>query len=319
MTRRDLITCLHEPFGDAFYFGPEKISPACQRWPADKIEKSGRAHYTYDYVLQSILDAIKVREGNPSALSIHNHSPLPTQHQEPNKRVLIKDMTYHIVPPSHSPTATAPSLQHHFNPNDPPNPTLLPTPHLQTFKFIFLIRNPSASIPSLYRCLLPPLSQLTDEHTLDPRELGYRETRTLFDHLHPPASRTLDAAAADAQSILIDADDLLAHPHSILRSLCTRLDFPYSASMLSWPTLEDQAHARGLCGKYAGFHEDALGSTALWGKRADQGRGAKTGEEEDAEWRERYGIEAAGKIREAVDLCREDYEYLRQFRIRPEE
>ena len=73
MTRRDLITCLHEPFGDAFYFGPEKISPAWLRWPADKIQKTGKAHYTYDYVLQIILDAIKVE--NFSALFIRHRSP----------------------------------------------------------------------------------------------------------------------------------------------------------------------------------------------------------------------------------------------------
>lgn len=61
MTQRDLLTCFHEPFGDAFYFGPEKISQAWRRWPADKIEKSGRAHYTYDFVLGMIQDAIEVK------------------------------------------------------------------------------------------------------------------------------------------------------------------------------------------------------------------------------------------------------------------
>lgn len=42
-------------------------------------------------------------------------------------------------------------------------------------------------------------------------------------------------------------------------------------------------------------------------------------DQEDERWRERYGKEAAGKIREAVDLCREDYGYLWGFRIEPEE
>ena len=26
MTRRDALTCVHEPFGDAFYFGTERLS-----------------------------------------------------------------------------------------------------------------------------------------------------------------------------------------------------------------------------------------------------------------------------------------------------
>ena len=54
MTRSDILKCHHEPFGDAFYFGPERISPAWLRWPADKIEKTGKAHFTYDYVLKSL-------------------------------------------------------------------------------------------------------------------------------------------------------------------------------------------------------------------------------------------------------------------------
>ncbi len=113
----------------------------------------------------------------PPSLTTRNN------YQEPNKRVLLKDMTYHIIPPSHSPNAIAPSLQYLFSSNDLPNPTLLPNSLLHTFQFVFLIRKPSASIPSLYRCFIPPLSEKTDEDTLDPSELGYRETRLLFDHL----------------------------------------------------------------------------------------------------------------------------------------
>ena len=64
MTRQGLITCPIEPFGDAFYYGPEKISPAWLCWPADKIEKTGGAHYTYDYVLKRILDAIRVEKAS---------------------------------------------------------------------------------------------------------------------------------------------------------------------------------------------------------------------------------------------------------------
>lgn len=62
MTCRDILEIFHEPFGDAFYYGPEKISPAHLRWPTGKIEKSGRGHYTYNHVLQGILDAVKVRD-----------------------------------------------------------------------------------------------------------------------------------------------------------------------------------------------------------------------------------------------------------------
>ena len=242
--------------------------------------------------------------------------------QDPGKRVFIKDMSYHIIPPSHSPNAIAPSLQHHLNLEDPPNPTLLSTPLLQAFQFVFLIRNPSASIPSLYRCFLPPLSEKTGEHTLDPTELGYRETRILFDYLYPAASRSSQSTVPSPRPILVDADDLLSDPEAIIRSVCAYLSLPYSSSMLSWSTPEDHEHALGLFEKYAGYHEDALNSTGLHGKTADReawGKKAKTREEEDEEWKERYGDGAAKEIRAAVDLCRDDYEYLRQFRIMPEQ
>ena len=237
-------------------------------------------------------------------------------------------MTYHILPPSHSPNATAPSLRCRFSPGETANPTLLPTSLLHRFQFVFLVRDPSASIPSLYRCFLPPISDKTEEHTLDPTELGYRETRILFDYLCPPALRSSDpsniAAAEKSGStpILIDAEDLLTHPDIIVRAVCAQLELPYSSSMLSWSSPEDHAYAVSLFEKYAGYHEDALNSTGLRGKPADteaRGKLAKTKEEEDQEWIQRYGSDAAQKIREAVDLCREDYEYLRQFRLRPAE
>lgn len=88
--------------------------------------------------------------------------------------------------------------------------------------------------------------------------------------------------------------------------------------MLSWPSPEDHAFAKSLFDKFAGYHEDALNSTGLRPKAAEQknDEGSKSSREElDVEWKEKYGAEAARSLREAVDLCQEDYEYLRQFRM----
>ncbi|KAL9602849.1 MAG: hypothetical protein Q9219_001544 [cf. Caloplaca sp. 3 TL-2023] len=282
---------------------PLKISPAWQYWPADKIPRSGKSHYTYDLVLQTILDCIK----------------------DPTKRVFLKDMSYHIIPPLHSPNARAPSLQHRSPPSPPhpANPTLLPTPILHSFRFVFLIRNPAAAIPSLHRCFIPPLNTITEMNFIDPTELGYRELRILFDYLYPPASReTSPASGKPAKEetmmpLLIDADDLLADPEGVIRALCLELGFPYSPDMLSWPSEEDHNFALSLFEKYAGFHEDALKSTGL---RPRGGEAApprpKTREEEDEGWEQRYGVEAAKRIREIVDMCQEDYDYLKGFRMR---
>ena len=226
-------------------------------------------------------------------------------------------MSYHIITPSHSTNAVVPSLQYLCSPHEPRNPTLLPTNLVNNFKFIFLIRKPSASLPSLYRCFIPPLSDKTGERVLDSSELGYRETRILFDYIYPPTTRALSMSAP----ILVDAEDLLAHPELIVRIICQRLALPYTSSMLTWDTPEDYALAESAFKKYAGYHEDALKSTGLRPRTADDTarvKEAKTRDEEDEEWRERYGIEAARTIRDAVDLCQGDYEYLRQFRILPE-
>ena len=38
MTRRDTLKCVHEPFGDAFYYGPERLST---RYENDEQGRAG--------------------------------------------------------------------------------------------------------------------------------------------------------------------------------------------------------------------------------------------------------------------------------------
>ena len=53
MTRRDTLECIHEPFGDAFYYGPERLS---SRFEDDMKarEESGFSQTTYQTVFDSI-------------------------------------------------------------------------------------------------------------------------------------------------------------------------------------------------------------------------------------------------------------------------
>lgn len=147
----------------------------------------------------------------------------------------------------------------------------------------------------------------------------------LFDWLWPPTSRPSDGSSnIDERPILIDAEDLLANPEIILRYICSRTGLEYSESMLSWDSAEDHAQANALFEKFEGYHEDALHSTGIRPQTAEQlesekRKAAKTREEEDEEWRAKYGGEAAQTIRDAVDLCQPDYEYLRRFKIRIED
>lgn len=49
MTRRDTIKCVHEPFGDAFYYGPERLSARYENDIAGRVD-SGFNDSTYQTV-----------------------------------------------------------------------------------------------------------------------------------------------------------------------------------------------------------------------------------------------------------------------------
>jgi len=55
MTRRDSLECFHEPFGDPFYFGPERLS---ERYENDELSrvKSGYSKTTYKDVMDQLVD-----------------------------------------------------------------------------------------------------------------------------------------------------------------------------------------------------------------------------------------------------------------------
>lgn len=55
MTRRDALQCVHEPFGDAFYYGPEHMSERYKNDAAGR-EASGLSKSTYDDILTHIED-----------------------------------------------------------------------------------------------------------------------------------------------------------------------------------------------------------------------------------------------------------------------
>lgn len=53
MTRRDILKTVHEPFGDAWYFGPERLA---ERYADDEDvrEASGFAKSTYQTIMERI-------------------------------------------------------------------------------------------------------------------------------------------------------------------------------------------------------------------------------------------------------------------------
>lgn len=228
-------------------------------------------------------------------------------HQD--KRIFIKDITHYLVPPSGKPASIAPSLHtlkrgvgtngdapstngHATNGSsksgapypyhtaaEPGNPTVIPQDVLKQFHFAFLIRHPKHSIPSYFRCTVPPLDKITGFYDFMPAEAGYDEQRRVFDYLRQTgqigpkvcgqggmnANETNGHAAQDGtvDICVIDADDLLDHPAFIVETFCKSVGIEYSPDLLLWETEEDHRIAKNAFEKWRGFHEDAINSTSL--------------------------------------------------------
>ena len=248
------------------------------------------------------------------------------------KRLFIKDITHYLLPPDDKPATIAPSLlslrrgigtnveevatngtsplnpgnenlaNGHINGNVAPqstienaqvNPTVVPEELLRKFHFTFLIRHPKSSIPSYYRCTVPPLDKVTGFYDFLPSEAGYAELRRFFDYLRTtgiigsgPADSlqyadnksSLSNGGANSETngvispsinkdnvgiCLIDADDLLDNPSGIIEAYCKCVGISYSPEMLKWNTDKDHDSAKQAFEKWNGFHEDAIHSTGL--------------------------------------------------------
>jgi hypothetical protein len=150
------------------------------------------------------------------------------------------------------------------------NPTVVPAEILKQFHFTFLIRHPRHSIPSYYRCTVPPLNQVTGFYNFMPSEAGYDELRRVFDFLvenkqvGPTRASEHGKLKDGAVSItVVDADDLLDNPEGIISAYCKEVGINYTPEMLIWDTEEDHQRAKDAFEKWKGFHEDAINSTSL--------------------------------------------------------
>ena len=153
---------------------------------------------------------------------------------------------------------------------EPGNPTVVPAEILKQFHFTFLIRHPRHSIPSYWRCTIPPLDEITGFYNFMPSEAGYDELRRVFDFLRlqnqiGPTCAGQYRALNDGEVAItvIDADDLLDDPESIIKAYCKEVGIDYRPEMLNWDTEDDHQRAKEAFEKWKGFHNDAIHSTSL--------------------------------------------------------
>ena len=161
---------------------------------------------------------------------------------------------------------------------EPGNPTVVPTELLAKFHFTFLIRDPHSSIPSYYRCTIPPLDEVTGFYEFYPSEAGYDETRRVLDYLRkvglvgdPPHHQATegannnpsDGAESAVELCVVDADDLLDDPVGIIQAYCKSVGLKYNPAMLTWEGEKHHQKAEAAFEKWRGFHNDAIESTGL--------------------------------------------------------
>ena len=208
-------------------------------------------------------------------------------------------MAYYLMPPDGKPASIAPSCAsikrgvgtsnaspngtngaqkepypYHTEPEQG-NPTVIPEQILRKFHFTFLIRHPRSSVPSYFRCTVPPLDEVTGFYEYMPSEAGYYELRRIFDylrsigHVGPHISgQENKVAATNGQSncidvCVVDADDLLDNPSGIIEAYCKSVGLQYDSKMLDWSAEEDHRQAKHAFEKWKGFHDDALNSSGL--------------------------------------------------------
>lgn len=208
-------------------------------------------------------------------------------------------MTYYLMPPDGKPPSIAPSLNRikrgvgtsedgilgatngttqapypYHTDAEPNNPTVIPRDILGKFHFTFLIRHPRSSIPSYYRCSVPPLDEIIGPYDFMPSEAGYDEVRRMFDYLcsigqiRPKVAGQTGYASSNGvtqgvEVCVVDADDLLDNPAGVIEAYCNSVGIEYDPGMLKWDTEAEQQQARDAFEKWKGFHEDVLDSTGL--------------------------------------------------------
>jgi hypothetical protein len=202
-------------------------------------------------------------------------------YQLQERRISIKDMAYFVVPQEGLESGPAASFSTDAVDIDQAqlfNPSVLPIDVLRKFHFTFLIRHPVLAIPSYYRCTIPPKSKITGVSQYSAADAGYKELRKLFDYLHfygivgpsitgretCPQTTAPGGRLEQVEICVVDAEDLLKYPESIVGQYCASTGLPYSGKdMLRWDTTEEHIRAKDAFATWKGFHDDAVNSVEL--------------------------------------------------------
>lgn len=220
--RSDAHHVFHEPLGTPYYFS-----------------SSQRGSDRYDTNDAITDDVLKVKCDESMGDVLNRIVSTKTDKCPAGKHVFSKDMAYYLATTSEDGKQT--SIKED-----------LLQQALATYDIhAFLIKNPERQIPSLYKMSTLQAAQ-TGWSSFDPREVGFREIKTLVDSLTQQTGKT---------PIIIDADELVANPAGVLEAFCQAMGLPWEPDrMMHWEPA-DQETVDYFNQSWKGWHDHALAST----------------------------------------------------------
>ncbi|XP_028412803.1 uncharacterized protein LOC114535697 [Dendronephthya gigantea] len=163
---------------------------------------------------------------------------------------------------------------------------------LGEYKHTFLIRNPTKSVPSLYRASIN--SKKTGWDYFDPEEVGFRQLLELYEFV---------VNELDSSPVIVDADDLLENPEEMMKKYCEETGLVYQENMTTWKSEKPVPKEWEI---WYGWYDTLKNSTGLLQKKRSQEKPMKLEEK-------------AGFQNEVVDSVNDSlkcYEVLYEKRLR---
>lgn len=191
------------------------------------------------------------------------------------------------------------------------NFTMLPDEFLLTWLPIFLIRHPALAFPSLYRTIVKlEGKEAADQDDFAALMITLEWTRSLYDfYVQRRGSLACSPAESAQWPIIIDADDIMAHPE-IVAQLCDEMGMDRQQLRFSW----DQIRTEDISSADQRVMRSTLyESTGIIGGKGSTGMDIDA---EVAEWRVEFGAAAADRIRKLVREAMPHYDYLRDGRLK---
>lgn len=195
----------------------------------------------------------------------------------------------------------------------PLNQTIFPDSYLLTWKPVFLIRNPCRAFESMLRSI-SDVFEADDTFRDAPKEAKMAIVRSQMT-LGWTRSLWQFYESKGVSSLIIDADDIVTQPQGITQQLAEWIGFDKDVLKYAWNEATDSEKAA----KGVTMSRMLSSLDASAGVTVDASKLAKNikVDEQVPKWKAEFGDERADMLRECVETAMEDYEWLKERRMRP--